>query len=386
MRARRVGTSTLSLFAGVSLISSGAISAFLAGAHGTQYAHTVVATNICGQHTAVIRPGVTTARQAQLQLDSASVPHAVSPTTPVAGPSVSNPVSSATPTVKSSSPASPPPTTATPTPTKTTPKPTPSKTATPPPPPPPVQLCLSVQAITTASAVQPGGTASYTIWVWPSGGAAKGITVTANAKISSAVALRFTVCPRASGATCSVGNLASGQMDELQAVVTVPAAAQAGQRVALTATAKATGAKSAAPASASALIAAKTGSKSTAPSPTLPVSLGPSGVGSSLAGGFLTPGGVGASAALGVLPSATSDPGGLFPTVGPGATQTPSTGTLPNARGVRVTDVSESFPLSTRLVGGQVLGLAVLAAALVIAVARLSLREPRPQSGKDRAP
>jgi hypothetical protein len=383
MRARRVGTSTLSLFAGVSLISSGAISAFLAGAHGTQYAHTVVATNICGQHTAVIRPGVTTARQAQLQLDSASVPHAVSPTTPVAGPSVSNPVSSTTPTVTSSSPSSPPPTTATPSPTKTTPKPTPSKTVTPPPPPPPVQLCLSVQALTTASAVQPGGTASYTIWVWPSGGAAKGITVTANAKISSAVALRFTVCPRASGATCTVGSLASGQMDELQAAVTVPATAKAGERVALTATAKATGAKSAAPASASALIAAKTGSRSTAPSPTLPISLGPSGVGATLPTGF---GGLGASATLGVLPSATSDPGGLFPTVGPGATQTPSTGTLPNARGVRVTDVSQSFPLSTRLVGGQVLGLAVLAAALVIAVARLSLREPRPQSGKDRAP
>ena len=381
MRARRVGTSTLSLFAGVSLISAGAISAFLAGAHGTQYAHTTAATNICGQHTAVIRPGVTAARQAQLQLDSASVPHAVSPTTPVAGPSVSNPGSSATPTVKSSSPSSPPPTTATPTPTKTTPKPTPSKTATPPPPP-PVQLCLSVQALTTASAVQPGGTASYVIWVWPSGGAAKGVTVTASAKISSAVALRFTVCPMASGATCTVGSLASGQLDEMQAVATVPAAAKAGERVALTATAKATGAKSAAPASASALIAAKTGSGSTAPSPTLPASLGPLGVGATLPAGF---GGVGASATLGVLPSATSDPGGLFPTVGPGATQNP-TGTLPNARGVRVTDVSESFPLSTRLVGGQVLGLAVLAAALVIAVARLSLREPRPQHSKDRAP
>jgi hypothetical protein len=50
-----------------------------------------------------------------------------------------------------------------------------------------------------------------------------------------------------------------------------------------------------------------------------------------------------------------------------------------------VTDTADSLPLSTRLLGGQVLGLAVLAAALVIAIARLSLREPR-RHGKDAAP
>ena len=95
MRARRVGSSTLSLFAGVSLISSGLISAFLAGAHGTHYAHTAAATNICGQHplTAVIRPGVATARQAQLQLDSASVRQVISPTAPPSNPG--GPISSA---------------------------------------------------------------------------------------------------------------------------------------------------------------------------------------------------------------------------------------------------------------------------------------------------
>jgi hypothetical protein len=41
--------------------------------------------------------------------------------------------------------------------------------------------------------------------------------------------------------------------------------------------------------------------------------------------------------------------------------------------------VSASFPLETRLVGGQIIGLAVLAAAVIIAVARFSLRRQRPQ-------
>jgi len=45
--------------------------------------------------------------------------------------------------------------------------------------------------------------------------------------------------------------------------------------------------------------------------------------------------------------------------------------------------VSASFPLDTRLVGGQIIGLAVLAAAVTIAVARLSLRRQRPQQSRD---
>ena len=237
-----------------------------------------------------------------------------------------------------------------------------------------------------ASTVQPGGTETYAIWVWPSGGTANGITVTVSAKASSALTPRYSVCRVASGATCSVGNLANGQADELLAAVKVPTTAKAGQHVTLAATAKATGAKSAALTSASALISAKAGSAPTTTSPTLPGLTLPAGVGATLPGGILIPLGVAASGALPVLPTPASDPGGLFPTVGPGATPSASTGTLPNARGVQVTDVSASFPLSTRLLGGQVLGLAVLAAALVIAVARLSLREPRTPHGKDHAP
>jgi len=43
-------------------------------------------------------------------------------------------------------------------------------------------------------------------------------------------------------------------------------------------------------------------------------------------------------------------------------------------------------PLDARLIGGQLAGLAVLAAAVTIAIARLSLRAPKPQEDTDAPP
>jgi len=43
-------------------------------------------------------------------------------------------------------------------------------------------------------------------------------------------------------------------------------------------------------------------------------------------------------------------------------------------------------PLDARLIGGQLAGLAVLAAAVTIAIARLSLRTPKPQDDADTTP
>jgi hypothetical protein len=90
------------------------------------------------------------------------------------------------------------------------------------------------------------------------------------------------------------------------------------------------------------------------------------------------------------LPGPTTSagsPGGLFPTVSPqpSASPSPYSAVLPNARDVRVTDAAATFPFSTRLIGGELVGLAVLAAALAIAIVRFSLRRPRPQHGKDAA-
>ena len=43
---------------------------------------------------------------------------------------------------------------------------------------------------------------------------------------------------------------------------------------------------------------------------------------------------------------------------------------------------SATLPLDPRLIGGQLAGLAVLAGAIAIAIARLSLRSPKPQGAK----
>jgi hypothetical protein len=395
MRARRVGPSALSVFAGASMISTGLVSAFLAGTHPVQSAYTTAATNTCGAHpaTAAVNAAAVNAALAHLQLDSVSAVGLATATpsaSATASASASSTVTPASPSASASpsstAPSSPPATTPTPTPTPSpskspTPTPSPSKSPTPTPTvsAPPVLLCVSVQAVTTG--VQPGGTGSYAIWVWPSGGTAKGITVTAGAKVTAAITPRFSVCPAASGATCTVGTLAANQADELVATVAVPKTAKTGQHATLTVTAKGTGATTAKPASASALIST---TAAASPAASGLGTLGLGAVGATLPGGLppLTPAGVSSSAGLPFLPSPTTNPGGLFPTVAPEAS---TSGGAANARGVPVTVASDSFPLSTRLLGGQVLGLAVLAAALVIAIARLSLREPRRPPGEDPA-
>ena len=97
------------------------------------------------------------------------------------------------------------------------------------------------------------------------------------------------------------------------------------------------------------------------------------------------PGSTGTQGTLPELPNPESSPGGLFPTVAPGASTSPSpySATLPNARDVQVADAAATFPFSTRLLGGEIVGLAVLAAAIAIAIVRFSLRGPKPQHGKD---
>ena len=52
-------------------------------------------------------------------------------------------------------------------------------------------------------------------------------------------------------------------------------------------------------------------------------------------------------------------------------------------RTARLTSVNAGLPLDVRLIGGQVIGLAVLAAAVTIAVARLSLRRQPQPPGED---
>jgi hypothetical protein len=178
----------------------------------------------------------------------------------------------------------------------------------------------------------------------------------------------FTVCPAPGGTTCSVG-LTAGQAVQLRATVAVPGNA-AGTDITLTAAG--TSAQSATSASASGSVTV------TDPStPSTTPSADPLGAGVTLPGGLppgeFSPGG------LPQLPGAVTDPSLAFPQVSPTSTSDPSQAALP----IHVSDVSASFPFSTRLVGGQIVGLAVLAAAVTIAVARLSLRRQRPPDSKD---
>jgi hypothetical protein len=115
-------------------------------------------------------------------------------------------------------------------------------------------------------------------------------------------------------------------------------------------------------------------------SPTLPAGVSgllPTGVGATLPaglrGGIESLGGTDGTGSIGALPGPSASPG-IFPKVSPSQRQPLSTLGLPSPRKVRVADVSAAFPLDKRLIGVQLAGLAVLAAAVTIVAARLSRR------------
>jgi len=224
----------------------------------------------------------------------------------------------------------------------------------------------------SSSKVRPGKSATYAIWVWSTGADSHGVAVTADVRhVAHVSAASFTVCPAASGTVCTVGDLPTGQADELLASVNVGRAAVPGTSITLTATAGGTRVASYHSA-ATMTIAAKPTSKSVTPNPTVTVTTQPP-----LPSGVTTLPGVGTSA---------QNPANLFPTVSPGASGTPSSTATGSASGhrhrINAVAASATLPLSPRLIGGQLAGLAVLAGAIAIAIARLSLRSPRPQGNK----
>jgi hypothetical protein len=87
------------------------------------------------------------------------------------------------------------------------------------------------------------------------------------------------------------------------------------------------------------------------------------------------------------LPGTTVTPGSissLFPVVTP-SSNPPSSGQPTGQKshgkgrgGTKIETVASSSPIDPKLIGGQVAGLAVLAAAITMVVARLSLRSPQP--------
>jgi hypothetical protein len=232
---------------------------------------------------------------------------------------------------------------------------------------------VAVQPFSSRAQIRRGHTVTYTVWVWSTHGSTKNVTVSAAVQQTSGTAApQFSVCPGASGATCALGNLPQGQADELHARVAVRKDATIGHNVTLIAEAKAKNAVSfSASASVSIIARHKPDPATTTPppstSPLPPLSTFP------------------APALPDPLSSTGKDASGLFPTVSPQATAGPaarrSAAGHKNSRRIRATSVSATLPLNMRLIGGQLAGLVVLAAAIAIAITRLSLRPQRPQDG-----
>jgi hypothetical protein len=215
---------------------------------------------------------------------------------------------------------------------------------------------------------------SYAIWVWSTHGTSKGVSVSVRIAYARHVNQpRFTVCPSSGGSTCSIGSLPTGRADELQARTWVSRDATGGEQVQLTATASGGNASSY---DASGTVEVITAPKSpsdpptTAPPPTTGGSVPPVTLPPVPGTGSVTP------------------PAGLFPTISPspGSGSGDGSGSVgfPNAKKshrTRIATAASIVPLDPRLIGGQLAGLLVLGGAIVIAIARLSLRKPRPQEG-----
>jgi len=188
-------------------------------------------------------------------------------------------------------------------------------------------------------------------------------------------AAKFSVCPSASGSTCTIGDLPLGQADELQAVVKVASAASPGAKVTLTATASGTKASSFHAAATIVIASAHSPSASSTPTPAPALPVMP--VLPALPGSITAVPGIGTVA---------QNPASLFPTVSPAASASAGSPAAGQAgrrpHHINVLVASATLPLDLRLIGGQLAGLAVLAGAIAIAIARLSLRSTKPQGGK----
>lgn len=225
-----------------------------------------------------------------------------------------------------------------------------------------------VQTYPSASTtVTAGGTASFVVWVWSTGATSTNVSVLASVSAASYLGTpSYAICPSASGATCKIASLPVGQVYELLVSVPVTSAAPAAAQVAFTAQASASGALSYS-ASATETVAAASGT--TLPSSSSAGLPSSSSLVPPLIGFPSIPG-------TGVTPV---NPSQLFPTVNP----SPGSGNLglPGARSrsaVHAAEVSSTVPMDARLIGAQLVGLAVLAGAVTIAIVRMSVRRRLP--------
>jgi hypothetical protein len=210
---------------------------------------------------------------------------------------------------------------------------------------------VTAQLVQSNSDTSPSGKVTYSIWVW-STVAARHVSASA-ISTHAMLAPRFTLCPVSHGRTCSIGALPANQAFELMVTDQVRSTATIGNPITLAVTVA--GASLSPAEAAVTTVVGQPGQGGTSPAPVLPPTT-------------LIP-----------IPGATITPDGLtglFPTVTP--RPSPSGKSTHQARRLAgITQTSSALPLDPRLIGGQLAGLAVLAAAVTMVVARLSLRTPQ---------
>lgn len=218
---------------------------------------------------------------------------------------------------------------------------------------------MTAQLVQHQSSASPDRTVTYSVWIWSTTPAAR---VTASISSSAQLALtpRYSLCPVVFGTRCSIGSLPANQAFELLVTDHIRATATVGAQLTLTVVVQGAGVS---PAQATATVAI--GQASQSPSPPVGTTLPPT--------------------TFPFIPTTTTiTPNGLsslFPVVTPTASPASPGTTLSSGRERGIAALtSSSLPLDPRLIGGQLAGLAVLAAAVTMVVARLSLRTPQPAS------
>jgi hypothetical protein len=205
-----------------------------------------------------------------------------------------------------------------------------------------------------------GGKLEYSIWVW-STTKARAVSATVG-RSSGVLAPSFSLCPAARGTTCHVGSLPAYQAFELLITDKIAKTVSVGEQLTVTVSVQGTATANGSELSpAEASIALVVGQHGSSPAPVITVPAEPTTV-SGLPGTTVTPG------------SITS----LFPVVTPSPSATPGAPQRSGRKVTKATTTASSLPIDPRLIGGQLIGLAVLAAAITMVVARLSLRTPLP--------
>jgi hypothetical protein len=227
-----------------------------------------------------------------------------------------------------------------------------------------------VQSYPSAADVVAGGSASYVVWAWSTSAGASNVTIAGSVTAASYLGSpSFTICPSPSGTTCKITSLPVGQAYELLASVPVDASAALATEIKLTVSATAAGALSDSANATDVVVAPTTAAANNSNSSLDAVpplqSLPP------LAGTGVT----------------ATNPSDLFPTLSPSPNST-SLG-LPPAKSrptVRAALTTSAVPIDARLLGAQIVGLAVLLGAVTIAILRLSLRKAQPATSKPADP